>query len=613
MKSISQIFKGAAKAFRTFPAAIACAVGFALVTMVRIQLDWPQQEPYNFLFNCLHWAFALGALFSLAAITAAQSRINSKRAFGAANLLGVLAAGLTFLTLYWFGGDDSTRYAVITALSRVRVGVVMLISTLAFITFAGYPKERSDFSRSFFMFHKAFFIALLYGLALMAGISGVAGAVQALLYNAMSSKVYMYIGTLSGFAAFTIFVGYFPDFRKGTADGRREIAQTQPRFIEVLLGYIVIPIMLALTVVLLIWAGKTIIGGMEASFTMLYRIAATYALGGIWLHVMVTHYKSGLAKFYRSVYPIAALAILAFEAWALFIRLGQSGLKTTEYYFALLWVLAVASAVLLLFLRARAQLPIVILVCALGIFSVLPAVGYHVLPVTAQVNRLEKLLTSQGMLADDEIIPASSEPERDVRESITDAVDFLAYSSDDAKLPAWMDRDLGQSDVFKDRLGFEKSWSETNPDYPNGSDTYLSTSLYLPDGAVAIDGYGWVVYPQNSYKDTGGQSTVTGDNGTYTIAWTTDAATGIPNLKISLDGRVILEQDMNDYIDMIAEKYPPGQNQSNTAALDDMCLKFETPEANVLLVFSNIEISLNAREDDISYWLNLNALYLGEE
>ncbi len=103
-RSISQISKGAVKAFQTFPAAIASALAFAIVTMIRIQLDWPQQEACNFLFNSLHWAFALGAVFSLAVITAAQSRSNQARAVLIANFLGIIAAGVTFLLLYMFGG-----------------------------------------------------------------------------------------------------------------------------------------------------------------------------------------------------------------------------------------------------------------------------------------------------------------------------------------------------------------------------------------------------------------------------------------------------------------------------------------------------------------------------
>lgn len=613
IQSISQIFKGAASAFQRFPAAIACALAFAVVTMVRIQLDWPMQEPYNFLFDCLHWSFAMGAVFSLAAITFAQSRYNQSRAFLAANLLGAAAAAVTFLALYLTGGTEPdpviSRYMVVSGLAAARVSVAILVSFLAFIILAGYPKEQSDFARSLFMTQKALFIALVYGGVITAGASGVAGAVQALLYSGMSEKVYMYITTLTGFLAFTIFVGYFPDFRRGQVDENREEAQKQPRFIEILFEFILVPIVLALTAVLLLWAGRTVVTGTWPVFVQLYGIATSYAAGGIWLHVMVTRLESGLAKFYRRIYPLTALVILAFEAWALFIQLGKTGLKTTEYSFALIWVIAVVSAVLLLLRNAGAHTAIAAIICTAAIFSVLPAVGYHALPVTAQVSRLEKLLVSQGMLEGGLLTPATVEPELAVRESITDAVSFLAYARD-AKLPAWFDRRLGESSVFKSKLGFEQTWPKPGDIYNGGG---MGLSLMQPPGAVDISGYTWAVNLQNYYGRDNDSVTVDGVKGLYRINWTVTPPTGIATLKIELDGRVILEQDMNDYIDRISAKYPPGQGRPTEASFDDMSLRLETPEVSVLLVFNNVDIYVDPRRDSINYGLNPGALYLKEK
>ncbi|KAF1084219.1 hypothetical protein SPSYN_02623 [Sporotomaculum syntrophicum] len=440
-KSILNILHGAAGAFQKFPAAIACALAFAIVTMIRIQLDWPQQEAYNFLFNCLHWAFALGSIFSLAAITGAQSRYNKSGALLLANLLGLVAAAVTFLTLYLFGGTDPAqteyRYILLSGLAASRVSVAILISFIAFISLAAYPKDQSDIARSLFMTIKAFFIALLYGTVLMSGVSGVAGAIEALLYQGMSEKVYLYIGTIAGFLAFTIFIGYFPDFRKGQFDEHRQAAQKQPRFVKILCEYILIPIVLALTVVLLLWAVKTILSGMRVSFIQLSSIATAYTFSGILLHVLVTHYETWLSKFYRRFYPIAALVILAFEAWALLTQLQKVSLQIDSYSFIIIWIIALASAVLLFFWQAKAHLPIAVLTCIMAVISVLPVVGYHALPVTAQVNRLETLLVNQGMLKDNQLIPAAEKPEAAVRESITDAVNYLAYA-EDTKLPVWL-------------------------------------------------------------------------------------------------------------------------------------------------------------------------------
>lgn len=613
MESVSRVLKGAANAFRKFPVSIGSALAFAVVTIIRIHLDWPYQEPYNFLFNCLHWSFALGALFSLAAITMAQSRFNTKKAFWAANLFGVVVIGVTFLLLYFLSGQPSnelvTRYNAVSVLASARVIAAMLISMLAFIVVARYPKEESNFSRSLFMTHKAFLVALFYGLVIMAGASGVAGAFQALLYNDMSEKVYMYIGTFAGFLVYTFFVGYFPDFRKGEPHPKREIAEKQPRFIEILFVYIMIPIMVALTFVLLAWAGKTILAGMgEASFIRLSGIATAYAIVGIWLHIMVTENHTALAKFYRTMYPVAALVILAFEAWALVVQLNASGLKTVEYSFSLLFLLTASAAVLLILLKAKAHLPIVAITCALAVFAVLPAVGYYTLPVTAQVDRLERLLTSQNILDENQLIPATTEPEEEVRIAITDAVEFLAYS-ENAKLPDWFDQDLVQSDVFLDKLGFEKTWPEFDLGGPGG---YLGVSIYLEAEPINISGYQWAINAENLYGRNKTGAVIEGDQGTYKVSWMDVAGSGIPVLKIEKDNEVIIEEDMNEYLDSITEKYPPGKSGSVQAALEDMTFQIDTDEISVLMVISNVDVHINPTADKIDYWMGLYGIYIKE-
>jgi len=617
-RSITKVFESAIGTFKTFPASIASAVGFAVVTMVRIQLDWPEQEAYNFLFNCLHLAFAVGAIFSLAAITAAKVKFNTAKAFLIANLLGVASVVVTFLLLYFFGGSEPDRWANmivrVSGLAAARVSVVMVVSVLSFIILAAQPKEQSDFSRAFLMTHKAFFIAMIYGAVIMAGTSGVAGAIQALLYREMSSKVYQYIGTIVGFLTYTIFVGYFPDFRRGVVDERRENLQKQPRFIEVLFEFIMIPIALALTVVLLIWTGKTLVAGQGASFMRLAGIATSYAVGGIWLHIMVTHNTSNLAKFYRKIYPFAALVILAFEAWALIVQLNRFGMKGVEYSFLLMWIVAVSAVVLLILKKDKAHVLIALLVSGAALVSVLPLVGYHSLPVRSQISRLENLLVSENILRDGMLVPAAQEPDRSVREAITDSVTFLAYA-ENANLPAWFSDELGQPDKFRTQLGFEQIWPDPEDYFGEAPQEVMGVSLMLANGAFEIEDYRWAVKLQNyEGKEPGSAETVVeGDRGTYKINWIVNTVSGMPTLEIMLNDQVILEESMRAYFDRISGNYELGPRPYNQGTLEEMSHKLETPEIEVLLVFNNIDFNVNVKEDQMHYWINLDMMYMREK
>ncbi len=613
ISSISGVFKGAVKAFERYPMVIANAIAFTIVTIIRIHLDWPEQEAYNFLFNCLHLSFALGAIFSLTVITFAQSRYNNHKTFVGANIIGLMATVLTFLLLYYFSGTfpeySAMRYQKVSSLAAARVSAAIFVSFLLFIILASYPKEESDFSKSLFMVHKSFFIALLYGIVITSGASGVAGAIKALLYKDLSSKVYGYIGSLSGFLAFTIFIGYFPDFRKGIVDKQREIAQKQSRFIEVLFEYIMAPIMLALTLVLLLWTGKTIMEGMKVSFFRLSSIASSFAIGGIWLHIMLTHSRTGLAKFYKRIYSIAVIFILLFEAWALIIQLQKYGLKTVEYIFALIWIFALSSAILLIVKKEKAHQPIAIIISILTIISVIPFVGYNVFPVKAQINRLENLLQREGILQEEKLVPATKEPDQDVKESITDSIIFLA-NSEDVKLPDWFNKDLRNNNTFKNTLGFNQTYPKFDDE---GMGAYLGTSLILSQEVIDIGEYRWGINMQNAYQKGEDFIAFEGNRGLYKIYLDSYKEGGIPSLKILLNDKEILALEMDEYLDDLLEKYPLGKNQPIYVPIEDMSLKLESPEMDALLVIGNIDINVDPERDDINYWINLNALYIREK
>ncbi|NLK00538.1 MAG: DUF4153 domain-containing protein, partial [Clostridia bacterium] len=454
----------------------------------------------------------------------------------------------------------------------------------------------------------AFFTALLYGIVILAGGSGIAGAVQALLYKGMSGKVYMHISTIAGFLAYGIFIGYFPDFSKSGGNIKLKEAQSQPGFIKTLFEYIMAPLLLALTVVLLIWSGKVIITGMDVSFIRLSSIATGYALLGLWLHIMLTHNKSGIAKFYRRAYPLAALVILLFEARTLLLQIDRWGIKTPEYTFALIWIMSISAVVLLISMKDRSQVIIAAIICALAVFSVLPLLGYHDLTAANQINRLEKMLTTQGILQNGKIKPAAQEPEKDMKEKITDAVNYLA-NMENPRLPSWFDNHLNDSSVFRNKLGFEQTWPDLRPESAPGR--HMGIHLSLPTDVVDISGYRWAA----NIQDWGDRPTVIieGEKGAYEIHWNTSSSGGIPTIKIELDGRTIIDQDMNSYFDKITAKYPPGKAQPAQVPIEDMTLSMENDEIRVLLLFNNVSINVDTAGGNMDYWLSLQMLYMSEK
>jgi len=608
LKSIALVFSGARKAFRDYPVVIAAAFAFALVAIVRIQLDWTQQAAVDALFKSLHWALALGAAAGMAFLTAARGYWPGRRGLLIANLAAAAAALLAFLLLYVVGCSAPVPglsvFKTLSLIAQYRMGVAILLCSLTFLLLSARPKEQSDIPRAFFMMHKALFTAVLYGGVLMAGLSSVAGALQALVYNAMSWKVYGHLGALCGFLAFTIFVGYFPDFAHGQLDPKRAVGQ-QPRVVQVLLEYILVPVVLALSLVLLLWAGRSLLGGQRASFMQLSSITATYTLGGIWLHFLVSHGESGLASLYRKLFPLTALVVLAFEGWAIFSQLGFTGLRDTEYFICLIWLFSLAAAVLLLLLKDRAYLIIVALLGGMGLFSALPLLGYHALPVSVQSAALERLLGSQGLLRDSQLRPSSSTLDEDVRIRISSAVDYLA-SADTDRLPPWFNREWSSDLTFAAAFGFSKSEAKDQnmPQADRGS-----VHLTLAPVAVATDSYDWVLHLFTEQQLSA--LSLDGRRGRYRVQLSRNLAAALPVLSVQLGENLILEQGLQQLVDQAVAAYSPGTWKQ--VGLDELGFSLQTPELDLLLVLRALDKYRNPMNGRVDYWCEVEALYLSEK
>ncbi|NLP47998.1 MAG: DUF4153 domain-containing protein [Clostridiales bacterium] len=625
---IKKVFTGAGLAFGRYPASIACALAVTGLTLARIVfLDTGYEESFehDFLFNCLYLALVFGAILSLAAVTLAKARFKAGKALLAANLVGPLAALVSFGAIYKFAGIEphfGGNHLIVSPLAMARMIVLTVISFVAFIVAAALPTTgenesgkgllRLDFSKAFFMTLKGLFTALVYGWIIFAGVSGVVAAFQALIYSSMSPKVFMTLGTLAGFVAFTIFLGYFPDFSKGSKDPNRESAENQPRFIEVLLGNILVPIMLALTLVLLAWAAKTVFFGMDVTFVALSGIAAAYTIGGIILHMLVSSYEGGLAKFFLRFYPLASFIILAFEAWALVKQIGASGIMLAEYWFILVWLTAALGAILLLTLKNRAYLVIFSLACALALVAVMPGVGYNVIPVKSQTARLESLLLSENMLQDGKLVPAQKEPSNEVMVAITEAVDYLTFAND-AKIPAWL-KDKGVDyDNFEAIFGFEKAWAHvTDAEYWERD--FFGISLGADFSAMDISEYDLALNTQlMSDVKSGTELKVEGQRGTYffnlknNLAYTED-----PVFEVSLNEELLLQADIVGFVNELKEKYETS-NHMHVAPLKDMTLKLESPEIKLMLVFESIESNMDPKAGKLVYFVFIKDIYLTEK
>jgi hypothetical protein len=602
--AIQRVVKRAVSSFHDFPASIVSAIIVAIVAFIRIEMDYNPEQSYSMLFDSIQFAFVFAAVLSMG-LVALERLDNTKITKKTASLLGSVPGLVIFCLLYFFGGAVNERgFSYLTDISVARISVAIFISIVFFIYTLSKHKDIKEFPNAFFITHKAFIVSLIYGLVLMIGISGVLGAFQTLVYKDMSNKLYQYVGVVIGFLTYAIFLGYFPIFDNKEMLKDKEEKEIQSRFIVVLFDYILVPIIIALTLVLFSWSARVLFSGLDVSFNQLSSIASSYVIVGIWLHIMVANHETGITKFYRRAYPFSAVLILLFEGWALVVQLGKSGIKTTEHLFILLWIFAAISVVFLILNKEKPYRKIALVAAVISLIAVLPVVGYHTLPLKNQINRVEKILIAEELLVDGKIQAKEEEIDKVSRESITDAIDFISFSRDGEK-PKWFKENLSSESVFKDTFGFSKTY--IYEDYP-GQNKYFSTNVVLTTEAVDISEYNLSVNIGFNEKDKT-TAIFKNDGKSYEVNWDT-IDRGIPKILVRIDDIAVIESDLESFLSEIEKKYPPNDNKYVELPLEDMSLIIETDEISMLLVFNNINIFNDLNENRKDYYMDLNNIYI---
>ncbi len=600
IKSVSNVVTGGAKAFLRYPAAMLSALALAVTATLRVALDYGGFDEK--LFNSIQAASVLGAFLGMAVTAFAVSGSRRRVLFPLGNVFAILVAAGTAALLYLPAGD-------IPDIAMARVIAAAAVSLILFLLILSRRDLDTDYGEILFITLKSFAIAGIYTLVLLGGLNFIAFAVKSLIFEGMSEDIYSHVSIWSAFVGFAFFLGYFPDFSPEDPDDRMEEAKRHPVFIEILLAYVVIPLMAMMTAVLLIWSVRILLVGELPEFRQIASIFSSYAIIGIGLAILTSHYKALTAVWFRRLFPIAAIVFLAFEAYAIYDQVARQGIKTMEYNIILIGLYALIGSILLLLRSDAAHRFIGWTAALLIVVAMLPYAGYSDAPAWAQGNRLAHVLRSNAMLAGDAIQKAPATISQEDRETITDAADFL-FQSEASTKPAWFTSVYTRYDDFQTVFGFARTWPDSGPiDQP----TVRSVYLQLPAGSVSLTDYDYAITIGDVWVDAQAV-TVAAVKGTYEIETSGFKRSGAPKVEVRLDGRSVLEKDLSDWLGTLAEKYADAVNSkiSNPVAYEDMVFRTEAGGVRLMLVFESVETTYNSSADKPEFFLTLSAIYLGD-
>lgn len=315
----------------------------------------------------------------------------------------------------------------------IRTIVAMFALFIAFIWIPAIKGETS-FNASFMAAFKAFFISLFFAGVLFAGTSLIMGATDILLFD-IDSKSYSHAANII-FILFApvYFLSLIPVYygksdEAGTEEDKEAKADkinrtvSCPKYLEILISYIIIPLAAVFTVILAVYIILNI-GRDFWTDNLLEPMIVAYSITIILVYILASRLENKFALLFRKIFPKVLIPIVVFQTVASVIKIGDMGIIHSRYYVILFGIYATIAGILFSFLPVRKNgiiASILIVMCAI---SIVPPLDAFTVSRNNQISILRNALEKNNMLEGDSIQPKSTISSDD-KEAIADSVEYL--------------------------------------------------------------------------------------------------------------------------------------------------------------------------------------------
>lgn len=440
--------------------------------------------------------------------------------------------------------------------------MIVHLFVISFALFAGYlyvpsSKNEVNFGNVALSHFKAAFTAILYGVVIFLGFVAIFGAIDILLFN-IDTKIYGHLANIA-FVFFTpaYYLSLLPKFNSEEENDikKNEVSYSYPRVLEILVSYILIPLISIFSAVLIVYFIKILVTGVWP-VGQVGPMVLGYSASGYFIYILGHNLDNKFSLSYRKIFPIVLLPLVAMQLVSSYIRVDAFGITESRYYVILFGIFSIACALMLIFGKKKNPNSIVLLSALFALLSIIPPVDAFTISKNSQEGRLQEFLLENNMLSENKIIPNKDVSNEDMRE-ITDISNYLArmgYLEDIEWFPKEYASTSSYYQNFNKIYGFQAYYNEY---YPDGNPTYAYATL---DNNVEIDSSGYEKFLKiNIFSDTRNNSTSISsfnlDNKKYSIEQKTDNKGYVTLVILDSSGKEVLEISLKDYIDGLFENY----------------------------------------------------------
>ena len=447
-------------------------------------------------------------------------------------------------------------------------------------------------------------ITIGFSIVLFLGLSAIVGTIDVLLIN-LPNTIYFdnFIFSASIFG-----VAFFVSRLKEKDESLKDY--NLPKIVEVLICYILIPLILIYTAILYLYFVK-IIFTLKMPKGIVSHLVLWYTTFSLFIIIMATPitYKNKFAKFYKKYFPLISIPLILLALFSINERIFQYGVTENRYLVVILILWLLFNMIFIIKADVKWVLISFIFAVLVAIFSPFNLVNVS---INSQNKRLERILKKNGIIQNKKFINKNNELSQRTKNEIMSIIDYFYNNASEIKRKKIkiLEKTYEKPEDFMKVIGVNDSWkSYENIDIQEKnivSDIALKTDDDIE--ITKIKGYDYLIYDFSVSYPLDTNETKEIDNNGYKIILKNENLT-IKNIQKNIEIlNINLNKIANEIYLKIKEK-AKRQNQSYVKLPEnDLTYLSETKNSKYKIVFYEIHLS----EDDKFNNLNIN-IYFSEK
>ncbi|MGF0095482.1 DUF4153 domain-containing protein [Peptoniphilus sp. SGI.035] len=303
---------------------------------------------------------------------------------------------------------------------------------------------------------KSFIISNIYSFIVFIGISGIIFALNSLFRFNFHSSVYLRVAIFS-FILFNV-VTFFSDFPK-VRDSFTDYKY--PKAFKILLVYIITPIVIIYTAILLAYFVKILVLWQIPNNLIVNLVIWFASFSVVYLFFLSRVDSIKIINYFKIIFPFTLFPLLGMMFFAIYLRIREYGMTENRYIVIAAGVWIFLSLIYYILYRENSNITIPIFLFVIILITGIGPASAPSLSVRSQNARFEKLLKDNKMIVGEEIKP-NLNIESDAKSQIVDIVSYMVRTDRVSELKH-MPKDFKlNEDSFTKLFGFSNIIEDKN-------------------------------------------------------------------------------------------------------------------------------------------------------